>query len=477
MKPTIALLPFTTASADPELSTIASQARDSLAHTFVQRGLPLRVLNALPQNNKAAADFLMFGDLSRNGDKVVATIRLDEAEHGVTVYSRHFEASQDDLRDFPERIGVQTAAALTGNDTMLALDRRHPLDPALIADFLSIDNGDPLQSYQQSIRNAAKAPNVLSGQLGVAFNTAFALGQLPNEERQDALAKARQAAEKAIALGPKFGDAYSTWCVLHAETRMAECEDRLRAAKRIDPDAPWVNTFLSHLLRGVGRFDEATQLARLSQTHDVYLPQKIAWVLRVLEYAGERDEAQQLYEQGARWWPDFKPFLLRNRLFGLIDRGDFDAVAKLEQDADATKLWPGYSGSGALAAALKSKSATAARQACPSSAGMLLKTRCMLVLAMLGDEDGAYAIADDLYPRRIGRTLAETERIWLNDPEGAGDPEFITSRAAAAMRRDPRYIALVERIGLLAYWRSGRPPDFCSKSPEPVCAQLLKRAN
>jgi hypothetical protein len=45
------------------------------------------------------------------------------------------------------------------------------------------------------------------------------------------------------------------------------------------------------------------------------------------------------------------------------------------------------------------------------------------------------------------------------------------------MRRDPRYIALVERIGLLAYWRSGRSPDFCRKSPEPVCAQLLKRAN
>jgi hypothetical protein len=101
----------------------------------------------------------------------------------------------------------------------------------------------------------------------------------------------------------------------------------------------------------------------------------------------------------------------------------------------------------------------------------------MLDLAMLGDENGDYALADELYPRRVGRTPAETERIWLDEPDSAGDPEFITSRAAAAMRRDPRYIALVERIGLLAYWRSGRSPDFCRKSPEPVCAQLLKRAN
>ena len=33
-KPTIALLPFTTASPDPELRALASQTRDSLAHTF-----------------------------------------------------------------------------------------------------------------------------------------------------------------------------------------------------------------------------------------------------------------------------------------------------------------------------------------------------------------------------------------------------------------------------------------------------------
>jgi len=34
-------------------------------------------------------------------------------------------------------------------------------------------------------------------------------------------------------------------------------------------------------------------------------------------------------------------------------------------------------------------------------------------------------------------------------------------------------LQLAERTGLLAYWRSGRPPDFCGKQPEPICAQLL----
>jgi hypothetical protein len=88
--------------------------------------------------------------------------------------------------------------------------------------------------------------------------------------------------------------------------------------------------------------------------------------------------------------------------------------------------------------------------------------------------DSAYAIVDKFYPNRIGRTPAETERIWLADPLMAPF-EFITSSGTAPIRRDPRYVAAAQRVGLLDYWRSGRPPDFCRKDPEPVCHQLLKR--
>ena len=163
-------------------------------------------------------------------------------------------------------------------------------------------------------------------------------------------------------------------------------------------------------------------------------------------------------------------------MFGLIQRGDFDALQRLEQDVGATSVQPGYEDSMALVAALKSKSILAARQACPDGDKYLLNLRCMLALASLGDQDGVYAIAGKLYPRRVGRTPAETERIWLDDPGGVAPLEFITSPAAAPMRRDPRYLQLAQRTGLLDYWRSGRTPDFCRKQPEPICGQLLKRS-
>lgn len=477
-KPTIALLPFTAASSDAELRQLGSQARESLAHTFSQSGLPLRRMDSAPRDGRSRVDFLISGDLSRTGDKVVATVRLDEAAHGVTVFSHRFEATREDVRDLPERIGAQMAGNLTWSAPMMALDRRRPVDPVLLAEHLQgadftlgLDN---LQAYQNAKRIAAKAPDWLSAQLDVAFGTAFVLYQLPRNERAAAVAEARRAAQRAMALGPDFGDVYATWCVLHSETLMAECEDRLRAGRRVDPDAAFLNTFLSHLMRNVGRFDESIELARLAHTHDIYVPTKIAWMLKSYEYAGETDAARELYQQGARWWPEFKPMFFRNRLYGLIDRGDFDGMQRLEQEIGSRDLPPGYTSSSIYVRALKAKSIAPARKACPETDAYFLNLRCMVAFAILGDQDAAYAIADKLYPRRVGRTPAETERIWLEEPEAAA-PEFITSPAAAPLRRDPRYLQLAQRVGLLDYWRTGRRPDFCRKQPEPICAQLLNR--
>jgi hypothetical protein len=98
----------------------------------------------------------------------------------------------------------------------------------------------------------------------------------------------------------------------------------------------------------------------------------------------------------------------------------------------------------------------------------------MLALARLGDMDGAYRFANALYPSRLGRTPAEEEEIWLNKP----DPNltaFLVGPSAAPLRRDPRYVALAQRVGLLAYWRGDRMPDFCRPPrPEPICSQLRK---
>jgi TolB-like protein/Tfp pilus assembly protein PilF len=475
-KPTLALLPLTTASADPRLRELASETFDSLSAKLSQSGFSVKLLTSAAQGNAVAADYVIAGDFSSDGDKVAATLHLNQAAQGITITSYRFEASGKDVENLPERIGVQTAGNLSGSVSELTLDPQHPTDPTVLAELMRFNyaSADWLQSYQSMQRILAKTPDLRIAQVGLAYYTGFVLDEFPADQRSGAIAAARHAYDKSHELDPSNGDVEGSWCFLHSETMFGECENRLRAGIARSPDDSWLNDFLAALLTEVGRFDEAEQLQQLSYSHDPYAPNKIAHTLRMLEFAGEAPDAQQLYDNGVRWWPEQRGLFLRARLLGLIWRGDFAAIGRLEKELKAAK----YRKSTEIIAALNSRSVPALRQVCADPFGANVDPyyppRCFLAFNLLGDEDGAYALAEKMYPRRVGATPAETDQIWVKDPDGAAPTQLLTSAPAASLRRDPRFLQLAERTGLLAYWRSGRLPDFCKSPPEPVCAAIAK---
>jgi hypothetical protein len=329
-----------------------------------------------------------------------------------------------------------------------------------------------LHDYETARRLAAEAPNSPLAQNSFAFDTAFALDEIPREQRAEAVAAARRATDRTVELAPEYSGAYIPWCLLHSEQRRLQCEDRLRAGMRADPDDSFADWFLSRLLNNVGRNREAAELASVSLAHDPYMPYKIGHALRMLEVTGRTAEAADLYARTSRWWPQ-SDILYWNRQTGMLDRGDFQAVEQFERDANVP-LHP-QQRLAALGAAVKSRSVAAVRTACAKvGADDPNETPCMLAFGLVGDLDSAFHIADRLYPSRRGRTLADEDRIWLDDPDSAG-VAALTGPAAAPLRSDPRFLATAERVGLLEYWRSGRLPDFCRDKPEPICSKL-KRA-
>jgi len=136
-------------------------------------------------------------------------------------------------------------------------------------------------------------------------------------------------------------------------------------------------------------------------------------------------------------------------------------------------LPPFYDSALTLAAAVNARSLPGVRAACPKTSIDLKIAECMLGFAQLGDLDDAFAYADLVYPRRRGASLEEDERLWLRDPFNL-DTSFLTGAGAVPMRRDPRYMALAERLGLLDYWRSTRLPDFCTRAHETICQRISK---
>lgn len=477
-RPTIALAPFTTVSPDPQLRGLAAQSRESLAHMLSKSGMPVRSLSAAPTSASSSGNFLMSGELSRSGDKLIATVRLDHVGRQVTVLSHRIEAGPGEAQDLPERIGAQIAGSIAWAAPLIMLEERHPSDPSVLADLYSqlnfLDSFDTVRAYQAAQRAVAKAPASAFAQVSLAFNSAFALEELPRQERTAAVIAARRSAERAKAIAPEFGDTYGAWCFLHSETRRDECEDRLRAGRQTDPDAPFLNSFLGGLLRDVGRYEESVEVTKLSSARDPYVPTKMGWLLRALEYGGEEQAASDLHRQGLKWWPELSEGFLWNRMAGRIDRGDFAGVVRLERELGSKGLPADYRSSGPLLAAIKAKSSPSVARFCADAKEFPLIVRCFAAYIAVGDLDQAYAMAAELYPKRVGRTPAETERIWLDDPSGVAPPSLVTARGSAPLRRDPRYLDLARRLGLLAYWRSGRPPDFCRKQPEPICARLLK---
>lgn len=465
--PTIAVLPFTTSSPDPMEHKLALDAHDALVHTLSQTEFGVRLANSKGERAASTADFIVSGNVSSRSQTIIATVRVEDTIHDVIVYSQLFEAERTSAADLPDQVGAQIAGSLGWTASLLMIEKKYPSDPAIISELFG-----NISNYPRSRQIAARAPNSVIAQLSLAFNAAGALVVLPRDQRAEAAAVGRRAMERLHVLAPGFGGADILWCFLHSRVRMIDCEDHLRTAMRIDPDSVWADNILANRLKDVGRMNEALELAQNSLARDPFAQEKIEVAIRMLEAVGQDDEAQTLFRNSLRWWPD-DAVITSGVVYGTMDRGDFEAIAPLIERMKAKYLVTSYRPGLPVIAAIQAKDSAQVRKLCPvDQPSSFKRDLCLLALARLGDNDDAFALAARIYPNRIGRTPAEEDSLFLDDSIW-GESDILTGSAAAPLRRDPRYLDLARRTGLLAYWRSRRLPDFCQPPhPEPICAQL-----
>ena len=463
--PTIAILPFTTASSDPQERELAIDARSALAQTLSRTEFNVALVDKAPEGPKAP-DYVASADVSSNSGQIVVSVRVTDTLHNAIVYSNRLTAARDHAGDLPEQVGAQVAGSLGWSASALILERNHPADPAVTAGMFG--NGG---SYEESFNAATKFPDSPMAQINLAFDAVASLPFIPHEQRADVAAVGRHAAARGRVLAPGFGENEVLWCLYHSRGRILDCESHLRAGIRYDPDTPWATHFLADRLKDVGRMDEALGFASRSWNRDPYQTNKVGLLLRMLEATGKPQDAQRMFDAAIRGWPN-NQVIFWDRMYGILDRADFDAMAEFAKYAppdvasDAGAAQPVF-------AAVKAHDLGKARRTCPLDQSPSFKRDvCMLALATLGDVKEAMDIALVTYPDRIGRTPAEEEQLWLDSPR-YGDTDILMGSGAAPLRTDPRYVDLANRLGALAYWRSGRLPDFCSEPrPEPVCAQI-----
>ncbi|MEA3080871.1 MAG: hypothetical protein QOD54_539 [Sphingomonadales bacterium] len=471
----IAVEPFAYDRGDENSRRLAGQVADASIRMLTETGVSVSRLER-DRTTGARADFVLSGSITGSGNRSAATVTLDDPLRHAVVLSRQISAEPNDPDALPDQVGAQLSAALSWVAPLLRLDREHPSDPAVIANLLDTNQTsfDSQRAFQRARRVAQGAPDSAIAQLALAMSTGLNVMVIPTAERSGALASGRAAAARAIRLAPDFGDVYIPWCMLHAEARIAECEASLRHGLAADPNAPSVLSTLGILLRNVGRLDEALPIAAESLARSPYGPGKMANSLIALEASGQSDDAEALFRRGHRLWPHYGGLFLK-RVGGLTARGDFDALSRFDQQVRASGLFPHYpSLARPLALAVRERSLSVAQAACRQPADDDLPViQCMLALARLGDLDEAFRLADRLYPRRTAGTAAEEDAIWFANPDNL-DTIYLTASGAAPLRRDPRYLALADRVGLSRYWRKGHLPDFCTRYREPICRAITK---
>jgi len=298
------------------------------------------------------------------------------------------------------------------------------------------------------------------------------------------IAEARQAANQAIKLDPGYGDPYAVLALTTPPFDWAVREDYLRRGLVASPESQIGQIQIIELLQHAGRFSESgvmaeklfagapTQIRPLIEVINARLWQGKpvrALITRGeigIKYAGMGMQyskipwfAAKLFEEAAfHGSPGDAESLMRDPAIRIL----------LEQEGV-----PVYSHT---AVALHTHRASDADQVVQDCAGSdhrsaEVKRTCFMALVALGRLDDAFQLAAIVYPDQRGSTPEVRQQRWFQTEMMPAAYLFIPQ--TAALRADSRFRDVVERIGLLQYWKaSHHPPDFCTTEKVPVCNLL-----
>jgi TolB-like protein/Flp pilus assembly protein TadD len=476
----IAVRPYETIGGGQPLREFAAGLSEGLADTLNQDQLPTvstsdaQTLQGpdLPAKLKALdVGMVLSGTVQAEGETVTIRTHLEDPLHHVMLWTADVTGSSAGLQPLQARIGARTVAVL--NCSARALDREHGIAKAdVLALYLHAcdlaetgHNGDQDDKLAIAMLEAmravtSKAPNFAPGHSMLAWHAAYLDDNLPGQSAQ-LRQEARREAERARSLNSKDPDAYVALGLLTAVTDFAGRETWFRQALAVDPSSANANGFLGRFMDKVGRIQEA---ATFYQRAESVNPLSVGWsaeAAQALIWLGDTQHADLDLARLRQLWPDDVIIWNEQTQSLVAQRRWDDALAHLTElsanpalgSASALDNWR------AEIEAIKSQDAAALSALRQKDLGDSVTDgpRAMRSLAMLGFVNDAFEVARRYQP------------VGLH---GTDDPAYIFGPKMAAMRRDPRFMALADKWGLPQYWRAtGKWPDFCAEPGLPYNCQ------
>ena len=382
---------------------------------------------------------LLEGTVRKQGERVRIVAELINAADGIELWTRTFDRELKDIFAVQQEIAAAVASSL--KVTLLGADERSSANPA--TKNTQAHNAYLLGHYyfqRRNLEDFRKA--VASFDEAIRADPDYALayaerseawtliGDL-NGEGKTAWPKAREDAEKAVAIAPALAEAHAAlgWVRFFAEWKFAEGLRELKRAKELSPANPTANDLLARCIVYVGKLDEAEKQARQAVDLDpLAFPAQIN-LARVFWFEGKLDETEAVSRKAA----ELHPAAAANRRFQVlvaVQRGDGETAlreALLEPD-------PGYRRFElALAHYVRGD-----RQAADGALADLIAN---------GRDQLAYQIAQVYAVRRDKDKAFEWLQISL-DTHDTGTLGLLLDPLLRDLRSDARYKTLVTKLGM-----------------------------
>jgi TolB-like protein/Flp pilus assembly protein TadD len=403
---------------------------------------------SVPEIAKAlGVEAIVEGSVIREGSQVRVHAQLIRAATDEHIWAGESQREYRSLLELQEEITRSIAERIETRltpDDRVTLASTHAIDPEAYEDYLkgryyfNQRRPDALNKSVEYFQSAiTKNPSYAQAYSGLA--DAYAMlgfrGALPSK---DALARAKAAAQKAIELDNNLADPHASLAFI-AETHewdWATAQQEYKRAVQLNPGDARVHNWYAGYLMYVGRLDDGISEAKLARDLDpLSLPINNALAGRLLA-AGHYDEALQQVQKTLELDPNFAPAhqtlgwaYLRNgkreesiqefqKALHLSGTDDPDLMLDL---GFAYATTGNRREAGKILAKLKSL----------QERGLVPSGSVAILYGALGDSNEAFA--------------------WLQKAYEERDPQLTYVKAGRRfepLRHDPRFQALVRRIGL-----------------------------
>ena len=400
---------------------------------------------------KLAVRTLLEGTVRKQGNRVRIVAALTNAADGIELWTRTFDRELKDIFAVQEEIAKTVAESLkvrlVGSDDRLA-PRTAPNNVEAHNAYLQghfYFQRRNLEDYRKAITYFDRAIE-LDNNYALAYaersETLTIVGDLTGQH-STAYLKARGDAEKAVAIAPGLAETHAAlgWVRFFVEWKFAEGLSELEHAIELSPGNPTAHGLLTRAIVHVGKPDEAEMQARRAVELDPLSAAAHFSLGRVLFHAGKLDEAAAAGRK----------------------------MAELQPSAAASHRWQ------VLVAVQRGDGETALREAQLEPDAGLRVFALALAYYVRGERDAANAALGDLiahfregFAYQIAQLYAVQGNVdkafeWLQiafDNHDGGMPSLSVDPLLRGLRDDPRYKAMLQKVGLPVRYDCSLPDDL-----------------